>query len=312
MLESFHQLPEGAIERRRHAHFFAPLGDGAIHEINFSLALGKNVLQHAGFVFARSVRAFLHERAGITVKFNAEGFGDGFSFRNERVKERSGRSESRSGAVMQQGKRANRIRRGVEDEFCPLRAARVAQRDDAQACAIEKLGELLDASVRCVRRFERTDPRVAINVKPDVARLDDVAGGKRGAADDVADVFGKDFFVADAVLDRADGALFIEYAGGLLDGAAGMRAFGGHNAEVANRNFTCVRSGVETRSEIRGATNAQAAIVDGASMFFPNVIGVDFDVFEAGAMRAEKAANLATTDDAKHHAHAGVSASTPG
>ena len=60
--------------------FLAPVHDRAIHEIHFGVALGKNILQHAGIVFAGSVRAFLHHRARIAVQADAHGFRDGFTF----------------------------------------------------------------------------------------------------------------------------------------------------------------------------------------------------------------------------------------
>src|SRR5271155_5652176 len=102
MFESFCELPERAIERSRHSHFFAPISDRAVHKIHFGLALGKNVLQHARFVFSGSVGAFLHEGARIAVKLDAKSIRDGFSFGDERVEKSAGRRKASGSAMMQQ------------------------------------------------------------------------------------------------------------------------------------------------------------------------------------------------------------------
>src|SRR5580700_11383023 len=109
MLQTFDKLPERTIEWCWHAEFFSAVGDRTIHEIDFRLALSKNVLQHAGFVLARSIRALLHERAGIAMKRNAKRLGDRFTFRDERVEQCSGWRKASSGAVMEQRERADRI-----------------------------------------------------------------------------------------------------------------------------------------------------------------------------------------------------------
>src|SRR5467141_3978574 len=139
MLQTLYQLPERAIERRGDPEFFAAVSNGTIHEIHFGLALGENVLQHAGFVLARSVGALLHEGAGIAVELDAERFGDRFSFGDERVEERASGRESTGCPVVEQGESADGIGGGVEDELGPLRAAGVLQRNDFQACAVQKL-----------------------------------------------------------------------------------------------------------------------------------------------------------------------------
>src|SRR5690242_6823015 len=41
MFESFDQLPHRAIQRGRHARFFSPFDNRAVHEIHFGLALGQ-------------------------------------------------------------------------------------------------------------------------------------------------------------------------------------------------------------------------------------------------------------------------------
>ena len=103
----------------------APLHDRAIHEIDFGLALGENILQHAGAVFAGSVGAFLHQLAGIAMQFDPKSLGDGFAFGDQIVEKLAGRSEARGGPMMQQRQRANRIGGGVKDELGPLRSTSV-------------------------------------------------------------------------------------------------------------------------------------------------------------------------------------------
>ena len=81
---------------------FSPhFDDGAIHEIDFGLALGENILQHGGTMFAGSVGSFLHQRARIAVQFDAESFGDGFAFGDQIVEQLAGGREASGRAVMQ-------------------------------------------------------------------------------------------------------------------------------------------------------------------------------------------------------------------
>src|SRR5712692_2569619 len=105
MLQTFYELPQRAVERRRHTQFFATVGDGAIHEVNLGLSLGDNGFQHTGLVLAGSISAFLNQSAGIAVKLDSESLGDRFSFGDEGVEERAGGSEARCCAVVQEGDR---------------------------------------------------------------------------------------------------------------------------------------------------------------------------------------------------------------
>src|ERR1700730_692639 len=101
MLQTFDELPERAIQRRGHSEFFAGISDGAVHEIDFRLALGENILQHAGFVLAGSIGTFLDKRARIAVELDAESLGNSFAFRDQCVKERSGFRKASGSAVME-------------------------------------------------------------------------------------------------------------------------------------------------------------------------------------------------------------------
>jgi hypothetical protein len=170
---------------------------------------------------------------------------------------------------------------------------------------------LRDARVSRVCWFEWPDPSVAVNVETGVAWLDDMARWKCSAANHVPHMLGENLFVADTILDGADGALLIENVRGLFDGAASVCAFCRDNAEIARRNFAGIRSRVETHSEIGGAADTQAAFIDCLCVALPNIVGMDFDVFEAGEVRAEDTSDCTAADNANLHAHAIFNASTP-
>src|SRR6266404_682548 len=311
MLQTFYELPKRAIERSGHAKFFATVGDRAIHEVNLRLALRKNVLQHAGLVLAGSIRTLLHERAGIAMELDAKSLRDRFAFRDKRVEERSSLRKASGSAVMQQRERADRIGRSVENELGPLRATGVLQRNDFQPCAIEQLGQFFDTRIGSARRFEGTDPGVSVNVEAHMAGLDYVTCRKRGAANDVAHVLGKNLFVADAILHRTNGVGIVEDVRGLLNCRTRVRTLGGNDSELARRNFLRIGCGVQARGEIDGATDAQPALVYGASMVLGDIIGVNFHIREARQVCAENAADSAASDDTNLDAHAVFRASSP-
>src|SRR5579859_4405459 len=137
MLQALYELPKCAIQWRGHSQSVAAVGNRAVHEVHLRLALGKNVLQHAGLVLTRSVGPFLHQRAGIAVELDAQSLGDSLAFGNQSIEERAGGGESRGCAVMQQCESADRIGRGIEDQLGPLRTAGVLQRYDFQARAVQ-------------------------------------------------------------------------------------------------------------------------------------------------------------------------------
>ena len=101
VFEPFDQFPQGAIERGGHTGLLAPLHNRAIHEIDFGLPFCKNILQHAGAVFAGSVRAFLHHLARIAMQLDSESLGNRFPFADQIFEQFSGRCETGSGAMMQ-------------------------------------------------------------------------------------------------------------------------------------------------------------------------------------------------------------------
>src|ERR1700704_6164111 len=103
---------------------------------------------------------------------------------------------------MQQRQRSDGIGGSVEDQLSPLRAASVLQRDHIHAGTRDQTSQLFYLRHGCVRRFEGTNPRVALDVEADMAGSDWMPGGKRRATDDMLHVFGDDLLVADAVLHR--------------------------------------------------------------------------------------------------------------
>src|SRR5260370_7532135 len=109
MLQTLYQLPQRAIERRGHSEFFPTVCDRAVHEVDLGLAPGENVLQHAGFMLAGSVGAFLDEGAGIAMELDAERFGDRFTFGDERVEKRAVGREPAASAVFQKRKASNAV-----------------------------------------------------------------------------------------------------------------------------------------------------------------------------------------------------------
>src|ERR1700726_4877115 len=44
VFQAFDQFPQRLIQRSWHVHFFTPMHDRSIHEINFGLALGEHIL----------------------------------------------------------------------------------------------------------------------------------------------------------------------------------------------------------------------------------------------------------------------------
>ncbi len=90
-----------------------------------------------------------------------------------------------------------------------------------------------------------------------------------------------------------------------------VRAFRGDNSEFTHGNFRSIRSSVKASGKVGRAADAQAAFVDGTHVVFVNVIGVDFDVFQARKVCRKQASDRATADNADLHAHAVLRASAP-
>ncbi len=86
MLKALDQRPYRFVQGRCHADCFALLHDRAVHEIDFGLAPGKDILQHAGAVLARRVRTFLHQGSRVAMQFYPELPGHGLAFGDQIVK----------------------------------------------------------------------------------------------------------------------------------------------------------------------------------------------------------------------------------
>src|SRR4029077_7911613 len=143
---------------------------------------------------------------------------------DECIEKRPGGREARGSAVVKKGESTDRIGGGVEDQFGPLRAAGVLQRNDFQACTVQKLRKLLDARIGSIRWFERADPGIPVDVEADVPGFDDMPGWEGGAANDVAHAPCENFFVTHPILHRANSAGGAEQMSRLLDGGTRVRA----------------------------------------------------------------------------------------
>src|ERR1700704_3897641 len=107
---------------------------------------------------------------------------------------------------MQQRQASDGIGGSVEDQLGPLRAAGVLQRNHIHASTRDNTREFFYLGHRCVRRFEGTNPGVALDVEADMAGSDWMSGGERRATNDILHMLGDDLLVADAVLHRTDSA----------------------------------------------------------------------------------------------------------
>src|SRR5207245_997679 len=133
--------------------------------------------------------------------------------------------------------------------------------------------------------LEGTDPSIALDIVPDVAGLDDVAGGKSGAANDELHTLGDEFFVAHSVLHGTDGAALVEQMCSLRDGDFGVRGLGGANAVIAAREFFGIAGGAQAGGEIGGAGETQPAGVDGINVGLGDIVGKDLGLAGARQMR---------------------------
>ena len=202
---------------------------------------------------------------------------------------------------MQSGERAYRISAGIEDELGPLGAASVGEGDSVHAGIGEQGGEFIDHGHGSLGGLKGTDPGIAFDVVADVAGLDDMAGGKGGAANDELHTLGDEFFVAHSVLHGTDGAALIEKMRGLRDGDLSVRGFSRDNAVIAARKFFGIARCAQAGGEIGGAREAQAAGVDGINVGLGDIVGEDFGFAGARQMRGKQTAYRSATDDADFH-----------
>ena len=119
---------------------------------------------------------------------NAELCRHSFAFANEIVEELSCGGKTGGRSVMEQRQCTHGIGGGVEDELGPLRAPRILQWDGVHAGAGQEAGKLFDLCIRCLRRLERSNPGVALDVEADVSGRDQVPCRKGSPPNDVAHV----------------------------------------------------------------------------------------------------------------------------
>lgn len=249
-------------------------------------------------MFAGSVRSFLHQGARVAVQFDAESLRNGFALGDQIVEQLTGWREARGGAMMQQRQSTDRIGGGIEDQFGPLRAARVFQGNHIHARARDQARQFLDFGHWRIRRLKRADPGITFNVEADVARSNGVSGRKCRTANYVCYVFRDDLFVAHAILHGANSAIFIEGMGCLRDRPASVDGFRGDNAKVTAWKLMGIAGGIQSRRKIGGSGNTETTPTDDFDMIFPDVVGPDLGLTPLSEVGGKDAADSAATDDA--------------
>ena len=181
------------------------------------------------------------ELLGIRVERDPLRAGDGLSLVDERADDRAQVGPLAHAAVREPGERADRVRRGVEDDLAPLRGSRIGDGRRGHPAARARVREPRDL-VRVRRlRLEGAERRLALDVPLHDAGLDDLPRRKRRAADDPRDVLRDDLLVPDAVLhgrDRAAG----EGVRRRCDRALGVHRLRRDDPEVARRECGRVAS----------------------------------------------------------------------
>src|SRR3954470_5205120 len=112
--------------------------------------------------------------------------GYSFAFSDEIVEQLSSSRKAGGGAVVKLRQCSHRISSRVEDELCPLRPARVRQRDGVHPRPRQKAREFLNSSHRSAGRLERPNPGITANVEANVPGADHVPGGKSSTANNEA------------------------------------------------------------------------------------------------------------------------------
>src|SRR5262249_12288210 len=88
-------------------------------------------------------------------------------------------------------------------------------------------------------------------------------------------------------------------------------ALGGDNSKIAGGNFLWIRRGMQAHDEIGGSTDAQASLVDRASVFIPDIVGMHFNIGKGGEVTTENAADGPEAENADLDTHAGLRAPKP-
>src|SRR5580698_4887536 len=202
---------------------------------------------------------------------------------------------------MQQSQSPHGIGGGVENQLGPLRAPRILQSDSVHSGAGDEARQFFHFDHRSIRWLEGPDPSVAFNVIPNVSGGDGMAGGKRGAANHEFHMLSDNFFVADAVLYRADSAVFIENVGDLCDCGSSVDRLSRHDAVIAAWQTVGIAGGLEPSGEIGSAGKPQSVGANGIGVLFPDIVGPDFRFALLGEVSGKQTAYRSATDDADFH-----------
>src|SRR5205814_9512273 len=140
--------------------------------------------------FARCVRSFLHECAGIAVQNNSQRLCDRFAFRDQVVDQLTGGRKTSGGAVMEKCERSDWVCGGVENQFGPLRTTRIGHGNRVHSRPRDQSGEFFDFRHRSMRRLKGSNPCIARDIETNVTGCEWMAGGKSCSANDLLYVVG--------------------------------------------------------------------------------------------------------------------------
>ena len=261
-----------------------------------------DVLEHARTVVVGHVGpgGVVDQRLRVGVQLDPLRGGDRLALVDEPGDERAQRRVLADAPVREAGERADRVRRRVEDQLPPLRAARVGDRLRRHPGAGARVGEALDLGERRRARLERAERRVALHVPLHVARLEDAAGRERRAADHALDVLGDRLLVADAVLHRRDAAVANAWAVASIAAPVCMHFV----ATIPKSQDGSSAASVVARSaadDVACAGEPQPVRVDRVDVGPVEVVGPDLDVVEPREVRREQRPDGAAADDRDPH-----------
>src|SRR5260370_7076517 len=98
--------------------------------------------------------------------------------------------------MMQQRQGSDGIGGSVEDQLGPLRATSILQREHIHAGTRDQTSQYFDLRHGRVRRFEGTNPGIALDVETNVASSNRMTRGERRAANDLLNVSPHHCFLA--------------------------------------------------------------------------------------------------------------------
>ena len=187
---------------------------------------------------------------GVGVELDPLRRGDRLSLVDETGDERAQVGPLADTAVRQAGERPDRVRRRVEDDLPPLRAAGVRDRLGRHAAARARLGEPFDLRGGRRLRLERAERRVAPHVPLNVAGFDDLPGGEGRAPYHPRHVLGERLLVAEPVLHGRHAAAR-EGVRRCLDRRLRVHRLRRDDAEVTGGKLPSVRGRAEPARRLR-------------------------------------------------------------